>query len=44
LYDGGATLSGYNMYYKKVLDGLNVPFTKGNIIPASQLTTIVTGL
>jgi hypothetical protein len=36
MYDGGATLTGYNMYYKKVLDGLNVPFTKGDdLIPAS---------
>jgi len=32
------------MYYKKVLDGLNVAFTKGTFIPASELTTIVTGL
>jgi hypothetical protein len=44
LYDGGATLTGYNMYLKKVLDGLNTPFTQGSFIPSSELTTIVTGL
>lgn len=43
-YDGGATLTGYYIYYKKTLSGLNTAFTKGDFIPASLLTYILTGL
>lgn len=44
MYDGGATLKGYYIYYKKTLSGLNSPFIKGDFIPASELTYILNGL
>jgi hypothetical protein len=43
-YDGGATLKGYYVYYKKTLSGLTAPFIKGTIIPASDLTYTISGL
>jgi len=44
MYDGGATLTGYYIYFKKTLSRLNAPFIKGSFIPASELTYILTGL